>query len=214
MVHHADVHRAVATIAALAAASQAHAVPNPNASYSYRILNAPTSSDERAIKTLGLQREAQRRSDALFSALSSILGGAAPKLNFVSTGTPGVENDLSANVVAAPGMPASTVNVSPLAVEGLINNASPWHNSSVNQLPHEDAHLRQIPSVLANLALREGSAQAFADLVAPAAAQRARIPYAAGSFDGSYAPFVKQAQDLGAGWLTGGQFGHPPVNWP
>lgn len=207
MVHHADVHRAVATLAALAAGAHTQAF-DPNTSYAYRILNAPTSSDERAIKNLGLQPKAQQASDRLFSALSSVLGGSAPKMNFVASGSPLTESDFSATPAT------NTVNVDPLGSWSLIDAKSPYHNAAVVDVPHEMAHLRQTLQVLADAATREGSAQAFADLVTPASAQRAQIAYVPGNYDGTYAAVTKQAQARGTDWLLGGQFGHAPVAWP
>lgn len=189
---------------------------DPNASYSYRILNKPTSSDERAIRTIGLQPEAQHRSDRLFASLVSLLGGTAPGLNFVPSGSPLIAtSDTSANIAGKPGAPQGTINVNPLVTEGLINNASPYHSGSVNRFPHEMAHLRQTVPTLADLMQREGGAQAFADLVTPTAAQRAGIPYRVGNYDGSYAPLVSQAQAKGRDWLLAGQFGNTgSPTWP
>jgi hypothetical protein len=63
--------------------------------------------------------------------------------------------------------------------------------------------------------LREGSAQAFADLVTPEAAFKAGIPYKANpAYDGQYAADTAQAAARGNDWITGGQFGHPGVPWP
>lgn len=202
---------------ALALAAVGHPQPGaaaPTSTYSYKILNAATSSDERAIKNLGLQPEAQRRTNRLFNALAVVLGGAAPALNFVPTGSPLAPTNLAANLTDRPGAPKGTINIDPLGVEALINNASEYHNSGVNALPHEMMHTRQTPSVLASLADREGGAQAFADLVTPEAAHRAGIPYTPGDFDGAYAAYVKAAQARGRDWLLGGQMGKPPVPWP
>lgn len=205
----------VVMLAALLAPAAATAIPfAPASTYSYRILDAPTSSDERAIKTLGLQPTAQRKSNALFDALASVLGGTAPALNFVPTGSPLAPGDMAANLTDRPGAPKGTINVDPLAVEALINNASIYHSSGVNGYPHEMAHLRQTPAILASTPDAEGGAQAFADLVTPEAARRARIPYASGNYDGAYSSFVKAARARGNDWLTGTQFGHAPVPWP
>jgi len=215
-----NVKRTIATLAAIASAAGAShalaAAPNPNASYSYRILNAPTSSDERAIRTLGLQPRAQTLSDKLFEALKVILGGEAPRLNFVPNGSLLTANGgMSTNNVDAPGAPKGEINVTPRAVEGLINPDSALHSFYVQGYTHEDAHTRQILQVLSDYAQAEGGAQAFADLVTPEAAFKAGISYKpTPAYDGSYAPYVQQAQQRGNDWLTGGQFGHAPVPWP
>jgi len=208
MVHHADVHKAVATLAALAAAG-AHHANTPQSSYAYHIWNAPTSSDERAIRTQGLQPQAQRMSDSLFAALSGILGGAAPKLNFTSTGDPLTVNDFSTS--------SGRINVNPMGAWSFSDASSPYHNAATVDVPHEMAHLRQTIGVLSNLAQREGGAQAFADLVTPVAAQRANIAFTPGmTNDGAYADFVKQIQARpdAQSFILGGQFGHPAANWP
>lgn len=209
----------VSSALALAAAAKPSAVkrfgPDPNAFYSYRILNRPTSSDERAIRNLGLQPEAQRRSDRLFAAIAKVLGGDAPHLNFVPTGSPLAPTNAAANLTDRPGAPKGTINVDPLAVEALINNRSPYHSSGVNTMPHEMMHLRQTPATLSVLADREGGAQAFSDLVSPIAAQRAGIPYTVGNYDGDYGPLVQAVmQQKGRDWIFGGQMGKPPVSWP
>lgn len=206
MVHNGDVHRAVAALAAVAAGLHGQAA-DPNASYAYRILNAPTSSDERAIKTLGIQPQAQRLSDALFDALKGILGGQAPRLNFTVTGDPLTgPADFSAS--------SGRINVNPLGTWAFTDASSPFHNAAVTDVPHEMSHLRQTPQVLADLAQKEGGAQAFADLVTPLAAQRAHIRYTPGNYDGTYADFVKQAQARGNDWLLNGQFGAMGHSWP
>lgn len=206
----------IASALALAAGQNAAARPIlAPTTYSYKILDAPTSGDERAIRNLGLQPEAQRRSDRLFSALAAVLGGSAPALNFVPTGSPLVgATDLSTNLTDRPGAPIGQINVDPLAVEGFINDSSAVHSGAINQLPHEMMHTRQTPLVLASLADSEGGAQAFADLVTPEAARRAHIPYTPGNFDGVYSDFVRAAQAKGNDWLLGGQMGKPPVPWP
>lgn len=205
---------AVLAMAASLPAQASSPAANSYASYSYRILDKPTSSDERAIRTLGLLPEGQRRSDALFAALQKVLGGSAPKLNFVPTGSELVSNHMSANIRDNVGGPLGTINIDPLAYDGLINDLSPQHNGVVNQVPHEMAHTRQTRDVLLSLMQREGGAQAFADYVTTEAAKQANIPYLDYNFDGAYAPFVKQAQARGLDWLLGGQFGHAPVSFP
>lgn len=208
MRHTADVHKAVAALAAVAAA-HAHGAVNPNDTYAYRILNAPTTSDERAIRTLGIQPEAQRISDALFAALSSVLGGQAPRLNFTPTGDPLTPSDFSATPAT------NTVNVDPLGIWSLTDPNSPYHSASVLAVPHEQSHLRQTAQVFADLATREGGAQAFADLVTPVAAQRAGLTFdPARVNDGTYADYTKQAQARGNDWLLNGQFGQSGHTWP
>lgn len=197
----------------MAAANTAARAATPT-SYTYRILNAPTSSDERAIKTLGLQPTAQRRSEGLFAALQKVLGGTAPPLNFVPTGSDLAPNHMSANLLDSPGGALGTINMDPLAVEALINDGSPIHSGVVNQVPHEMAHTRQARDVLLSLLQREGGAQAFADYVTPEAARQAHIPYQNGDYDGGYTEYVKQAQARGLDWILGGQFGHAPVSFP
>lgn len=196
-------------------AQLAQAAPDPNASYTYRILNAPSSGDERGIRNLALQPKAQQLSDKLFTSLSSLLGGSAPGLNFVPTGSQFAPNSFAANLSDRTGAPQGTINVDPLAVEGLINNTSAYHSPAVNAMPHEMMHLRQQPSVLASLMQSEGGAQAFADLVTPEAAHRANIPFQNGNFDGSYAPYVQSVQQApyGRDWILGGQMGKtaPPT---
>jgi hypothetical protein len=214
---------AVVAAALMAALTPLHALAakrlpeaDPNASYSYRILNRPTSSDERAIKNLGLQPEAQRRSDRLFSALVSLLGGDAPKLNFVPTGSPLAPRGTSANLVDRPGAPIGQINLAPIAVEALINDRSPDHNLGVNVMPHEMAHTRQVRDVLRSDELAEGGAQSFSDMVTPEAARRAHIPYRAGNYDGLYAAYVQSVQkNKGRDWILAGQFGRPgSPAWP
>lgn len=208
----------VVLASALALAAAGHPQPgsaDPTSSYTYKMLNAPTSGDEVAIRNLALLPYAEGRSDKLFNALVSVLGGAAPQLNFVPTGSQFVgATDLSANLNDRAGAPKGTINVDPLALEGIINDASPVHSGAINQLPHEMMHTRQTQQVLASTPDAEGGAQAFADLVTPEAAHRAGIPYANGNFDGSYADYVKAAQAKGPAWILGGQMGKPPVNWP
>jgi hypothetical protein len=83
--------------------------------------------------------------------------------------------------------------------------------------PARDMHLRQTPAVLADRTQREGGAQAFADIVAAAAAHDAHVPYTGvpGAFDGSYAPLVQAVMSqYGRDWVLGGQMGKPPVAWP
>jgi hypothetical protein len=205
------VNRAVATLAAVAAAHSAHAsaAVNPTATYAYRTLSNPTSGDEFGFRG-AIQQNAQGMSDRLFTALQSILGGHAPHLNFVQNGDPSTPNNLSANPTT------NTINMDPVAVSALTDAHTTTHNIAVNDMSHESAHLRQILAVLADMGQREGGAQAFADLVTPAAAQRAHIPFTAGSYDGDYAPFVQQINQRpdARSFILGGQFGHAPVAWP
>jgi hypothetical protein len=153
----------------------------------------------------------QAVSDRMFAALQKVLGGSAPRLKFAPVTDPGGEFNAYAN-------PAdNTVTLDPTAMEGLVDPRSQSHDGSVVGLPHEFMHLRQTPGVLADTTQREGGAQAFADLVAAAAAKIARIPYTGvpGAFDGSYAPLVQAVtQKYGRDWILGGQMGKPPVAWP
>lgn len=198
-------------VAALLAAVAMAGTP---ATYTYRSLANPTSGDQFGFRA-AIQQNAQTMSDRLFAALASVLGGQAPTLNFVPQGSPLTPGDLSANYIAFPGGPVGTVNVDPLAVEGMTNFNSPYHNATVYAFPHEMAHLRQTAQVLADLATREGGAQAFSDLVTPVAAQRAHIPLSLSqTYDGAYAQYVKDAQARGNDWITGTQFGHAAVPWP
>lgn len=201
---------------ALAIAAAGHPQPGvagPSSSYTYRVLDNPTTGDEFGFRN-AIQKTAQTDSNKLFDALAPIFGGTAPQLNFVPTGSQFAPDDMAANLTDRVGAPRGTINVDPLAVEALTNNDSPYHSSGVNGYPHEMSHLRQTPAVLASLPDREGGAQAFADLVTPEAAHRAGIPYTNGNYDGSYSSFVKAAQARGNDWLLGGQFGKPPVSWP
>lgn len=177
------------------------------------ILDEPRSSDEQAFRT-ALWQYAQQRSNRLFQPLEPVLGGAAPTLNFVAAGSPITPNHMSENIRGTPLAPAGEINMDPFSVDGLIVNSAPAHSVVVNQMPHEMAHTRQTQQVLADTAASEGGAQAFADLVAAAAAQKAGVPYTPGDYDGSYTDFVKQAQARGNNWILGGQFGRPPVAFP
>lgn len=209
----------VVLLAALLAPASATARPilAPGDSYTYRILNNPTTGDAFGFRS-AIQQNAQGLSDKLYGSLASLLGAGAPKLNFVPSGSPLLsEADTSANVEGQLGAPAGSVNVDPLAVESLTNFKSPYHDSGLNVYPHEYAHLKQTPSTLAQLLTREGGAQAFADQVTPTAAKRAGIPYTPGNYDGSYAPYVQTVQQppYGRSWILGGQFGKTaPPTWP
>jgi hypothetical protein len=190
--------------------------PDPNLSPSYRILNRAKDGEEVRLSHL-MQRYAQDRSDKLFATLSPLLGGDAPRLNFQPTGSPFTPNNSSANLTDRIGAPKGTINFDPLAVEALINDGSPFHNSGVNNLPHEFSHTRQTPQTLAQLLTREGGAQAFTDIVTPAAANRAKIPYRVGNYDGDYADYVKAVQQppYGRDWILAGQFGRTgSPAWP
>lgn len=176
--------------------------------YGLKILSAPTSGDELALRTV-IQQTAQTRSNGLFGSLANVLGGTAPRLNFVPNANPvGSEFHGSADVAG------NAINLDPLATLGLASDYSPYHDSAVNGAAHEMAHLRQTPTVLGSVPVREGGAQAFADLVTNLAASEAHIPYTTGDFDGSYAPYVSQAQQKGRDWILSGQFGRPPVSFP
>lgn len=205
------------SLLAPAAATGAHrATYDPNSSYTFRSLNNPTSGDAFGFRA-AIQQNAQGLSNKLFGSLASLLGGTAPALNFVPAGSPLlVTGDSSANLIDTPGGPKGTINVSPIAVEALTNFKSPYHDPGVTAYPHEMAHLRQTTPTLADLMRREGGAQAFSDIVTPAAAKRAGIPYAPGDYDPpQYASLVKGAQALGRDWLLAGQFGKSgSPNWP
>lgn len=210
----------VSSALALAAAANPAGTPRhgpagPGPSPSFTILNRPRNGDEVRLKQV-IQGYAQTRSDALFQQLAAILGGNAPRLNFVPTGSPLTPGNSSTNLTDKnPYAPKGTINMDPLAVEALTNDRSDYHNSGVNGLPHEMAHTRQLPDVLGSTPLAEGGAQGFADIVTAAAAQRAKIPYLTGNYDGDYADYVTQANATkGRDWLLGGQFGRPPVSWP
>jgi hypothetical protein len=209
------VNKAVAALAALATAGSAHAAPLSPANYTYQIINNPRSSDDIIVRQ-ALQKDAQGMSDRLFQALSAILGGSAPRLNFVATGSPLTPRNTSVNLTDSPYAPMGVINADPTAVNALINPNSAAHSSAVLAFPHEMAHLRQTADVLANIPQREGGAQAFTDTVTPVAAQRAGIPFRMGNYDGPYAQFVQQANQLGRDWIMAGQFGHPTPapSWP
>lgn len=154
---------------------------------------------------------AQDVSDKLFAALRAVLGGNAPRLNFVPV------TDPDGGALASANPAQNQINLSASAMTALVDPHSQYHNAAVNLMPHEMMHLRQTAAVLADLAQREGGAQAFADLVASDAARAAHIPYVAvpGVFDGNYAPYVQMVnQKYGRDWIMGGQMGKPPVSWP
>ena len=216
---------ALATSAAPRGMAASKGLYDPNQSYTYRILNNPTTGDAFMFRG-ALQQTAQNRSNAIFNALVSLLGGTAPAINFVPTGsqfltTATGDGHLSANGgIDRPGAPIGTINLDPYATEGLINNKAPTHDGALVGMPHEMSHLRQTAAVLGDIPTREGGAQAFADLVALTAANRAKIPNTlaqepAGQFDGVYSDFVKQAQARGNQWLLAGQFGNTGTPaWP
>lgn len=195
------------------------AVPPQNPGYEQQILNNPMSGDDFAVRN-AIHAKAQARADAMFSAVAGLLGGTSPRFNFVATGNPLTWNHMSANGTSDHfWAPRGTINMDPYATAALTNDASGDHSLAVNQVPHEQSHTRQVPSVLASISDREGGAQAFADVVAQHAAQQAGIPYspgAPGEFDGSYAGYVKAAQAKGLAWILGSQFtGQPgPTTWP
>jgi hypothetical protein len=199
---------AVMALTALQAAAIGRATPPADGfGYAYKLLSGPTSSDERAFRTT-LQGVAQTRSDGLFTALQKVLGGQAPRINFEPPGDPLTPNHLSAHVADG------SINADPYAIANLVVDHAADHSGWTNQFPHEMAHTRQTPPILAAAADREGGAQAFADLVTAAAAKQARIPYVDGNYDGAYKDFVKQAQQHGNSWILGTQFGHPAVAFP
>lgn len=202
----------------LAALMQGPAVAKASAqNYGMRILTAPASGDEARFQT-AFHQNAQQLSDRLFTSLASLLGGTAPALNFVAANSPLTPSHFSANVTDAPGGPKGTINLDPAAVDALIQFKAPFHNSAVNNMPHEMAHLHQTPATLADLMQREGGAQAFTDLVTPTAAKRAHIPYdATGNYDGPYADYVQQIQARpdARSFILGSQFGRTaPSAWP
>jgi len=181
---------------------------SPTASYTFRVLDNPTTGDAFGFRN-AIQQYAQGRSDRLFDSLASLLHGAAPRLNFVPTGSPFTPNHMSANLTERTGAPRGTINMDPLTVAGLVDDASSIHSVTVNQMPHEMAHTRQSPATLASLLLSEGGAQAFADLMAGQAARQAAIPYTDGNYDGSYADYVRQVlAKQGRDWVLAGQFGN------
>lgn len=201
---------AVSALHTLQARSAQPADPTPPGSVPswYRILSQPTSGDDNAFRTT-FQHYAQGRSDRMFNALHSLLDGAAPQLNFVPSIVP--VNGLSEVHLSATPI-ANKINVDPYAVDGIIDDRSAIHDGAVNQLPHEMAHLHQTTTSVPD---REGGAQAFADLTAGTAADRAGIPYGSMlGFDGAYADYVKQANARGRNWVLFSQFGKPPTTWP
>lgn len=202
----------MAALTPLQAAAAGKATPETRGSYWTRILTAPSSGDENSFQRV-FRGDAQQLSDRVFTAVAKVLGGATPQLNFVASIAP--ENGQSeVHLSATPA--ANQINVDPYATEGLIDEKAATHTGAVNQLPHEMAHLRQIAQVLASNSDREGGAQAFADIVAPHAAQLAHTYYNPSlNFDGVYAPLVQAVMNQnGRDWVLGGQFGHPPVAWP
>lgn len=199
------------SLASLMQGAQAQRQTDLPTTYTYRSLANPTSGDEFGFRA-AIQQNAQGMSNRLYGALSSLLGGSAPTLNFVPTGSQFAPTNLSANLTDRVGAPKGQVNVDPLAVEALTNFRSPYHDSGTNAFPHEFSHLSQTPEVTRSSPLAEGGAQAFADYVTPHAAQVARIPYnpgEPGQYDGPYADYVKTAQAKGLAWILAGQFGKP-----
>jgi len=205
----------MAALTPLQAAAAGRSSQSLSAQDAYRYLANPTSGDEFGFRN-AFHGYAQQRSDGLFSALASVLGGSSPQLNFVQPGSDFTPNHMSANLRDRPGAPVGQINLDPLATSSLIVDNAGDHNLVVNGMPHEMMHVKQQPSVLASLADREGGAQAFADLVTAAAAQKAAIPYQPGNYDGAYTDFVKAAQARGRDWLLAGQMGRstPAPAWP
>lgn len=181
--------------------------------YAEKILGNPTTGDEFGFRG-AIQSYAQKRSDGLFSPLASVLGGASPGLNFVQTDNELTSNHMSANLADNHGAAKGTINIDPYATTQFVIDTAPEHSGWTNQMPHEMAHTRQTNAVLRSTPDAEGGAQAFADLVTAAAAQKARIPYTPGYYDGSYSDFVKAAQARGNDWLLNGQFGRTGSTWP
>jgi hypothetical protein len=152
---------------------------------------------------------AQDDSDRIFAALVKVLGGDAPKLQFVGS-IPAAGGLTETHLEADPA--ANRINIDPYAMHGLVYNDAPTHSGAFNQMPHEMAHLRQTVTAVPD---REGGAQAFADLVSPEVAALTHSRYdSTRNFDGAYADYVKAAQAKGRDWLLGTQFGHPAVAWP
>src|SRR3954465_4496364 len=94
----------------------------PSASaYHLHILGNPTSGDEFGFRP-AMQQYAQDRSNRMFGALASLLGGEAPGLNFAPPGSQFASNHMSANVIDQTGAPKGTINVDPLAAESIIDD--------------------------------------------------------------------------------------------
>lgn len=207
---------ALAVMAALtplqAAAAQKPNARDPNI-YFQKILTNPAGGDEVLVNRV-FRNDAQGLSDRLFGAVAKVLGGQAPKLNFVQAGTLGAETGISTNLTDRPGFPKGTINLDPSGIQYLVHEQGPFHSSAVNAMPHEFMHTRQTPQVLASIPDREGGAQAFADIVTPIAAAIAKTHYDAGFYDGPYTDFVKAAQARGRDWILGEQMGKPAVSWP
>lgn len=197
-----------AALSPLTAAASGRALQQPLNAHGYgiQILTTPSTGDELGFRT-AIQHGAQARSDALFQALAKVLGGSPPTLNFQPTVAGG-----EFHAYADPA--ANQIVLDPAATLGIVSDQDTFHDGAINGLPHEMAHLRQTPQVLASIPVREGGAQAFADTTTNLAAAAAGIPYTPGFFDGSYAPYVQQAQQRGRDWILSGQFGRPPTVWP
>jgi hypothetical protein len=214
---------AILAPSALAYAAAGRKAAAPSAAYTgshmMNVLTVPGGMKEDFFRGK-IEQTGQTDSNKIFGALQQVLGGTAPQLNYVAPGSqlvPG-QTHISANVNGGSAAgPAGMINVDPVALEGLVNNASPAHNASVNQFPHEMSHLHQLATVLASIPQSEGGAQSFADIVAAAAARKAGIPYTPRpqGYDGNYAEYVKQVlAQQGRDWVLGPQFGRPTVAWP
>lgn len=186
----------------------------------YAPLSNPTGGDQFMARN-ALQQTAQSQSDKMFSAIQSLLGGTAPGLNFVPYDSPllsGGEAASSANVTDYPGGPKGTINVAPAITTSFVDpKLGLYHDAATYIFPHEMSHLRQLPSVLASVPVREGGAQAFADIVSPFAARAAGVPLNTANqsaADGGYEDVVAAANARGRDWLLYGQFGKPAGTWP
>ena len=161
-----------------------------------------------------MHEQARTASGKMFGALQSLLHGENPTLNFVSPGSPLLDADGGASANTG----ANSINADPAFVSSLINPSSRFYDWAVQSLPHEFAHLRQTPDVLASLGASEGGAQSFADIVTPTAAPQAGMafrPGPAGYYDGDYAQYVQNVnQYLGRDWALFKQFGNPVGIYP
>jgi hypothetical protein len=221
-VHHAVVRLApvallVAVMAltpllAAAAGKTGQAGRSDRNEYFQKILTNPAGGDEVLINRV-FRKDAQGLSDRMFGAVQKVLGGEAPRLNFVGAGDITAQG-FSANLTDRPGFQRGTVNVNPSAVQWLVEEQNSFHDNAVNALPHEFMHLRQTPEVLRSDWQAEGGAQAFANAVSPIAAAAAKTRYAPVPAP-PYGDYVKQVlAQKGRDWIFGGQMGKPPTTWP
>lgn len=170
------------------------------------MLSQPSSGDDFYVRN-AVHQQTQRLSDALFKTVHEYTGGDAPTVQMV----PQVDPNGVFHAQAILGQ--NQINVDPETAVGLITEANPYHSGTVNVMPHEMAHLRQLADVLSNPDLREGGAQAFADIVSPLAAALAGTGYdASRNYDGAYAvPTQNVLAQQGRGWVLASQFGSPQV---